>query len=62
MNRKDYQTPMMKVVQLRHAGMLMTSGVQANRSGYGEAQQDTWDDPASSRRGKNVWDNEEEQD
>ena len=48
MNRKDYQTPTMKVVQLRHAGMLMTSGVKAMRSGYGTASTDdgteeTWE-------------------
>ena len=64
MNKKDYLKPTMNIVQLRHAGMLMTSGVQSMRSGYGEAQEETWDDPdpASSRRGYNVWDNEEEQD
>ena len=26
MKRKDYEKPTMKVVQLRHTGMLMTSG------------------------------------
>jgi len=48
MNKKDYQKPTMQVVQLRHAGMLMTSGVGATRSGYGTAStedgtEDTWD-------------------
>ena len=55
----------MKVVQLQQQTHLMAgSGVQSMRSGYGEAQEETWDDPdpASSRRGYNVWDNEEEQD
>ena len=48
MNKKDYQRPTTKVVQLRHAGMLMTSGVGAMRSGYGTASTDdgteeTWE-------------------
>ena len=49
MNKKDYQKPTMKIVQLRHAGMLMTSnGVRAMRSGYGtastdEGTEDTWE-------------------
>ena len=48
MKRKDYTKPTMKVVMLRHAGMLMTSGVGAMRSGYGTASTDdgteeTWE-------------------
>ena len=48
MKTKVYQKPTMKVVQLRHAGMLMTSGVGAMRSGYGTASTDdgteeTWE-------------------
>ena len=48
MNKKDYLRPTMKVVQLRHAGMLMTSGVEATRSGYGTAStndgtEETWE-------------------
>ena len=36
MKRKDYTKPTMKVVELRHTGMLMTSGkgVNASRSSY----------------------------
>ena len=65
MNKKDYLKPTMNIVQLQQQTHLMAgSGVQSMRSGYGEAQEETWDDPdpASSRRGYNVWDNEEEQD
>ena len=36
MNKKDYQKPTMKVVQLQHTGMLMTSG-QVNAT-----MNDTW--------------------
>ena len=49
MNRKDYTRPTMRVVMLRHAGMLMTSnGVGAMRSGYGTAStedgtEQTWE-------------------
>lgn len=46
--KKDYQKPTMQVVKLRHAGMLMTSGVEAMRSGYGtastyEGTEETWE-------------------
>lgn len=36
MNRKTYMNPTMKVVELRHTGMLMTStlGVGATREAY----------------------------
>ena len=44
MKRKDYQKPTMNVVKLQHTGMLMTSGVQSMRSGYGEAQEYEWDE------------------
>jgi hypothetical protein len=48
MSRKIYQKPTTMVVQFRHAGMLMTSGVGAMRSGYGTASTDdgteeTWE-------------------
>jgi len=42
MKRKDYEKPTMKVVKLQHTGMLMTSGVESERSGYGEAQEEEW--------------------
>ena len=33
MNKKDYQTPTMKVVKLQHHGMLMTSVYETTGSG-----------------------------
>ncbi len=42
MKKKLYEKPTMKVVKLQHKQMLMTSGVQSMRSGYGEAQEDEW--------------------
>ena len=46
MNRKDYQKPTMKVVQLQHQCHILaqSDGVQAQRSGYGAANTDTWGD------------------
>ncbi len=45
MKRKDYQKPMMNVVQLQQqAHLLAGSGVEASRSGYGTAEEDTWED------------------
>lgn len=45
MNKKNYQTPTMQVVKLQHQSHLMVgSGVQSRRSGYGEAQEYEWDE------------------
>ena len=46
MKRKTYQKPTMTVVKLQSIGMLMTSteGTQANRSGYGAANNQNWDE------------------
>ena len=48
MKTKDYMKPTMQVVKLQHTGMLMTSGVQSERRGYGTANtndgtEQTWD-------------------
>ena len=37
MKRKDYTAPTTTVVVMQHTQMLMTSGTEANRSGYGTA-------------------------
>ena len=44
MNKKDYQKPTMKIVQLQHQCHILaqSDGVQAQRSGYGAANTDTW--------------------
>ena len=45
MKRKDYQKPTMQVVMLKQQQQLLTgSGVQSMRSGYGEAQEEEWDE------------------
>jgi hypothetical protein len=44
MKRLVYQEPTMTIVEVQHTQMLMTSGVGAMRSGYGEATTETWDD------------------
>ena len=44
MKKKDYLKPTMQVVKLQHRTMLLAgSGVQSMRSGYGEAQEETWE-------------------
>ena len=63
MKTKVYQKPTMKVVKLQHTQMLMTSGVNAMRSGYGTADEQTWDDSGSGgsvKASRNYvnWDNE----
>lgn len=41
MNRKDYTKPTMKVVKLRHIGMLMTSGdLNSKRDNYENGNKD----------------------
>lgn len=45
MKRKSYEKPTMKVVKLQQrCHILAGSGVEANRSGYGTASEDTWDE------------------
>ena len=47
MHRKDYQRPEMKVVELRHKCCILAGsgeGTQANRSGYGAANVQDWDE------------------
>jgi hypothetical protein len=45
MNKKNYQKPTMQVVMLKQQQQLLTgSGVKSMRSGYGEAQEETWDE------------------
>ena len=45
MKKKDYQKPTMNIVKSQHqAHLLQASGVQSMRSGYGEAQVETWDE------------------
>ena len=43
MKRKEYEKPTMQVVELRHTGMLMTSGFEATRSNYGDAEELDWE-------------------
>ena len=44
MKRKDYEKPTMKVVKLQQQCQILAgSGVEANRSGYGAAQEDEWE-------------------
>jgi len=45
MKKKVYEKPTMQVVMLKQQQQLLAgSGVQSMRSGYGEAQVDTWDE------------------
>ena len=57
MNRKDYTKPTMKVVMLRHAGMLMGSeGLNSTRDNYGNGNKGMSPDETDSQ-GRWVWDN-----
>ena len=43
--KKEYERPTMRVVKLQHTQILVASGSQgvgAQRSGYGEAQEENW--------------------
>ena len=42
MKRKDDQKPTMQVVRIQQTQMLMTSGVESKRTGYGDAQEEEW--------------------
>ena len=44
MNKKDYQTPTMKVVQLQQRSQILAgSGVDATYNGYTYGDTDTWE-------------------
>ena len=43
MKRKDYRKPTMKVVQLQHQCHILAGSVEANRSGYGTAEELEWE-------------------
>ena len=42
MKRKHYERPAAEVVELKIAGMLMTSGDEVIRTDYGDAIEETW--------------------
>lgn len=52
MKRQNYLKPTMQVVELRHTGMLMTSGFGATRDGYDHGNSS---DPSSSSTEEEVW-------
>ena len=43
MKRKEYEKPTMQIVELKQTGMLMTSGFEATRSNYGDAEELDWE-------------------
>ena len=43
MRKKDYQKPTMKVVKLQHHCHILAGSVEASRSGYGTAEEETWE-------------------
>ena len=49
MKRKDYLKPTMRVVKLRHIGMLMVSGKSVNLRGAGV------DESEADDNGTNIW-------
>ena len=44
MKKKDYQKPMMQVDECEYEEELLAASVQSMRSGYGEAQEEEWDE------------------
>lgn len=54
MNKKDYQSPLMEVYVLGAQMPLQASqsSVSASRSGYGEAETDTWGNEPSGNGAK----------
>ena len=62
MKRKDYERPTMNVFECEEDVELLAGSVEAMRSGYGTAVEETWgDEPSSSRKGGGYnWDEENE--
>ena len=44
MKSKDYERPTTRVVELQHRTMLLAGSVEANRNGYGAANEQNWDE------------------
>ena len=45
MKKKEYESPTTQIVELKHVGMLMTSGLRGNRGDdYGVANEETWEE------------------
>ena len=42
-NKELYEAPSMMAFEVKVEGVVCTSGVGANRSGYGDAIEDEWD-------------------
>ena len=42
--RKLYEKPSMKVQELKQRRMLLAGSVEANRNGYGAANEQNWDE------------------
>ena len=42
MKRKDYQRPTIKIVKLQQRAHLLNASLNAERTGYGVAQESTW--------------------
>ena len=47
MNKKDYEKPTMRVVQLKQQSQLLAGSVEASRGDYGVAIEDTWGDSSA---------------
>lgn len=58
MKKRTYEEPATGVVELQQRGLLMASGTDATRSGYGTAVEESWDSGSGVKAiGNNdVWD------
>lgn len=56
--RRSYESPRIKVDKLDYVGLICTSGTEATRNGYGEANEDTWgdDEPAGAKSNNSLFD------
>ena len=43
MKKKGYQKPTMNIVKLQHHCHILAGSVEARRSGYGTAEEETWE-------------------
>lgn len=43
MKRKDYQKPTMNIVKLQQQTHILAGSVEASRSDYGTAEEETWE-------------------
>ena len=59
MKKKYYQKPIVEIDELcLQTALLVVSGGEATRTGYGKSEKQNWDDEEGESAKSNIWDDE----